>query len=148
MLSASLFLWDIMQKNMIKIPLKRLLICTLIWMICGCFNPFAPKLDNSAGEDIVLTEQQTPDDVLENFIYAYTFKDSLVYADLLDSSFVFVYFDPDLGGSVVSYLGAAMLILRQQDNYLRISIPLHSPGTLLSTKMYKKQQQSYQKHCS
>jgi len=64
-----------------------------------CFNPFAPKLDNTGGPPIVITPQQSPEQVLQNFVYAYTFKDSLVYADLLDSSFVFVYFDPNVGGS-------------------------------------------------
>ena len=64
-----------------------------------CFNPFAPKIDQSGVESLVLTKQQSPEDVLKNFLYAYTFKDSLVYADLLDSSFVFVYFDPNLGSS-------------------------------------------------
>ncbi len=64
-----------------------------------CFNPFAPKLDRTSSTDLVLTEQRTPEEVLQNFVYAYTFKDSLVYADLLDSSFVFVYFDPNLDGS-------------------------------------------------
>jgi hypothetical protein len=65
----------------------------------SCLNPFAPKLDRSGGKGPVLTEQKTPQEVLQNFVYAYTFKDSLVYADLLDSSFVFVYFDPNLGTS-------------------------------------------------
>ena len=65
----------------------------------SCFNPFAPKLDRSADQGVVLTEQKTPEDVLKNFLYAYTFKDSLVYADLLDSSFVFVFFDPNIGSS-------------------------------------------------
>jgi len=64
-----------------------------------CFNPFAPKIDQSGGESLVITEQQSPEEVLQNFVYAYTFKDSLVYANLLDSSFVFVYFDPNLGSS-------------------------------------------------
>jgi hypothetical protein len=64
-----------------------------------CLNPFAPKLDRSGEKRLVITEQQTPDEVLQNFIYAYTFKDSLVYADLLDSSFIFVYFDPNDGSS-------------------------------------------------
>ncbi|MDZ7369605.1 MAG: hypothetical protein ONB12_00365 [candidate division KSB1 bacterium] len=65
----------------------------------SCFNPFAPRLEKSSPQALFLTEQKSPDEVLQNFVYAYTFKDSLVYADLLDSSFVFVYFDPSLGGS-------------------------------------------------
>ncbi len=75
------------------------MILILLTGIVGCFNPFAPKLDRSGEEGYVITEQATPEEVLQNFVYAYTFKDSLVYADILDSSFVFVYFDPNLGGS-------------------------------------------------
>ena len=70
-----------------------------ILLLLTCFNPFAPKLDNAAGPPLVITAQETPEQVLQNFVYAYTFKDSLVYANLLDSSFVFVYFDPNVGSS-------------------------------------------------
>jgi hypothetical protein len=56
-------------------------------------------LDNSDNNSIILTEQETPEQVLQNFVYAYNFKDSLVYADILDSSFVFIYFDPNIGNS-------------------------------------------------
>lgn len=47
----------------------------------------------------LITDQKTPEDVLTNFKYAYTFKDSALYSEVLDSSFVFVYFDPDYGSS-------------------------------------------------
>jgi hypothetical protein len=70
-----------------------------IFLFIECFNPFAPKLDNLNAPSIVITAQRSPDDVLQNFVYAYTFKDSLVYADILDSSFVFVYFDPNIESS-------------------------------------------------
>ncbi|HPG38584.1 MAG TPA: hypothetical protein PLP19_12095 [bacterium] len=73
------------------------ILCMTIFTFC--YNPFAPKLEHSNGQGLVITEQKSPDEVLQNFIYAYTFKDSLVYAGLLDSSFVFVYFDPNLGSS-------------------------------------------------
>jgi len=75
-----------------------LLLVVLLFLLT-CFNPFAPRLDNAAGPPLVITSQQTPEQVLQNFVYAYTFKDSLVYANLLDSSFVFVYFDPNVGSS-------------------------------------------------
>ena len=77
---------------------KSWLICGILFL-AGCFNPFAPKLDNTNGPPIVITPQRSPDEVLQNFVYAYTFKDSLVYADILDSSFVFVYFDPNIESS-------------------------------------------------
>jgi hypothetical protein len=72
---------------------------TAALLTLSCLNPFAPKLDRSPGASIKLTQQASPDEVLDNFIYAYTYKDSLVYDQCLDSSFVFVYFDPNLGTS-------------------------------------------------
>jgi len=83
--------------KLIKISFGFLLVA--FFPLLTCFNPFAPKLDNAAGPPIVITLQETPEQVLQNFVYAYTFKDSLVYANLLDSSFVFVYFDPNVGSS-------------------------------------------------
>jgi hypothetical protein len=70
-----------------------------------CLNPFAPKLDRSIGSSDIVTEQTTPAEVLQNFKIAYTFRDSLLYSDLLDTAFVFVYFDPDAGtsGNYVSW---------------------------------------------
>lgn len=71
----------------------------LALLAAACFNPFAPELERNAGGGLRITGQTTPEEVLENFVYAYTLKDSLVYDGLLDSSFVFVYFDPNLGSS-------------------------------------------------
>ncbi len=60
----------------------------------SCINPFAPALaDANAPHSNLLTQQLTPDEVLQNFEYAYTFKDSLVYAELLDTTFIFRSWD-------------------------------------------------------
>lgn len=72
------------------ILLLNLLFCS------ACFNPFAPKLDNNIDTSNVITDQQSPEEVLQNFRYAYTFKDSLLYSEVLDESFVFEFFDPDI----------------------------------------------------
>jgi len=57
----------------------------------SCVNPFAPGLsENELNALSILTQQRSPEDVLTNFRYAYTFKDSLIYSDLLDSSFIFI----------------------------------------------------------
>ena len=53
-------------------------------------NPFAPELIESGPQSSIITGQKTPDDVLTNFRYAYVFKDSLIYSDVLDSSFLFI----------------------------------------------------------
>lgn len=69
---------------------KVLLYLTGILTAAAC-NPFAPRLDQSSGmKNQILTDQITPQEVMTNFAYAYNFKDSLVYSDLLDSSFIFV----------------------------------------------------------
>ena len=66
----------------------------ILWV--SCFNPFAPNLaDISSNLDVFLTAQETPDEVLLNFQFAYTLKDSLVYRDVLDDDFIFVYRDLD-----------------------------------------------------
>lgn len=85
--------------------LNRLILLTALLTILRCFNPFAPKLEESDQNDLIITGQTTPDDLLKNFKYAYVFKDSILYANLLDSSFVFMYFDPNQepSGRIVSW---------------------------------------------
>ncbi|MDZ7337879.1 MAG: hypothetical protein ONB30_05015 [candidate division KSB1 bacterium] len=89
-------------------PPKRFSRARTAFVLCGvailvttiaCLNPFAPVLHQDPGDELIITEQKTPEEVLQNFRYAYTFKDSLLYANLLDSSFVFVFFDPNQGTS-------------------------------------------------
>jgi len=56
----------------------------------GC-NPFAPSLsDDISNTSLILTEQRTPQEVMTNFAFAYNFKDSLVYSDLIDTTFLFI----------------------------------------------------------
>ncbi len=78
----------------------RLLIAASALWASACWNPFAPRLtDSLEGSDLILTEQKTPEDVLQNFKVAYAFRDSLLYSDLLDTAFQFVYYDPNEGAS-------------------------------------------------
>jgi len=93
------FLFDMITRLNILVILVSLLILAM------CFNPFAPKLEDSDRSGLIITGQTTPDEVLQNFKYAYVFKDSVLYADLLDSSFVFMYFDPNQepSGRIVSW---------------------------------------------
>ncbi len=65
----------------------------------ACLNPFAPELEKTADVQFLVTEQQNPVEVLQNFKLAYFFRDSLLYSDVLDSEFVFYYFDPNLESS-------------------------------------------------
>ena len=60
-------------------------------LLTACVNPFAPQLtEKNLNTDLILTEQKSPEDVLVNFSFAYNFQDSIVYSDLLDSSFLFI----------------------------------------------------------
>ncbi len=69
-----------------------LAVCGLL--LVGCLNPFAPaETDNIGLSSGLLTNQETPEAVLKNLKYAYTFKDSLVYSDLFDSTFIFRSWD-------------------------------------------------------
>jgi hypothetical protein len=79
---------------------KNLLAISCILVFIQCWNPFAPKITNSIeGSDLVITQQKSPKEVLQNFKMAYIFKDSLLYSDVLDTAFLFVYFDPNAGTS-------------------------------------------------
>ncbi|MFZ0390984.1 MAG: hypothetical protein WAN36_11055 [Calditrichia bacterium] len=61
----------------------------IIIFLFACRNPFAPALTNEGKSNKLLTRQETPDSTLKNFRFAYTFKDSLVYSEVLDSTFIF-----------------------------------------------------------
>lgn len=68
----------------------------VLLLLPACFNPFAPELDERIDLTNVITEQTSPEEVLQNFRIAYTFKDSLLYSDVLDESFVFEFLDANL----------------------------------------------------
>ena len=72
----------------------------LFSVVYGCASPFAPKLGEvEQGTTAILTDRLSPNEVLENFRFAYIFRDSLVYSELIDTAFVFVYFDPSVEGT-------------------------------------------------
>ncbi len=60
-----------------------------IFFLISC-NPFAPDLVETGQDSSIITGQKTPDEVLTNFRYAYIFKDSLIYSDVLDTNFLFI----------------------------------------------------------
>ena len=68
-------------------------------LLSSCDNIFSPKLDLSTPTSI-LTDQKTIEGVYQNFKYAYTFKDSTVYGNLLAEDFVFTYRDYESGFDV------------------------------------------------
>jgi hypothetical protein len=76
--------------------MNRILYSLFLFIIffLSCRNPFAPA---KAGDEIpvsfLITQQKSPEEVLENFRYAYTFKDSLVYSEVLNDTFIFISVD-------------------------------------------------------
>lgn len=57
----------------------------------ACTNPFAPRLADVQEDDAVLGNQTTVEGVFKNFRYAYIFKDTVVYSQLLADDFTFTY---------------------------------------------------------
>jgi hypothetical protein len=83
-----------MRKYTVKIQFI-LFAFTAMASLFSCKNMFAPTLgDLDGGNSIYRTDMASPGDVLHNFKYAYIYRDSLMYAMLLDSEFVFVYYQP------------------------------------------------------
>jgi hypothetical protein len=76
--------------------LKYILPVLFITHFIGCFNPFSPKIDNTQSNENIITDQKTVEGLFQNFKYAYTFKDTTIYGQLLAEDFVFIYFDYDL----------------------------------------------------
>jgi hypothetical protein len=66
----------------------------------GCLNPFAPRLTEEVGTQRLLGDQRTVEGVFQNFRYAYVFKDTLLYGQLLDSAFTFSYRNYERGVDV------------------------------------------------
>ena len=63
--------------------------------VVGC-NPFAPTLDDDLSPaSTLLGDQRTIPGVFRNLEYAYTYRDTLIYGELLDPDFEFRYFNPD-----------------------------------------------------
>jgi len=66
-----------------------------------CTNPFAPKLDeNFDGGGPPVSDQTTIEGLFQNFQYAYSFKDTLIYGNLITQDFTFTYRDYEQGYDV------------------------------------------------
>jgi len=68
------------------------IIFSLLFFSC---NPFSPDYDNWEG-DIITGDNNSIDGLMKNFVYAYTYKDSFLYETLLDSSFIFKYYNSQI----------------------------------------------------
>lgn len=79
---------------------RAIILISIIFLFSSC-NPFAPGLDESLGEgSSILGDPATIDGIFQNMKYAYTFRDTTIYGQLLNSDFSFVYTDYDRGVEV------------------------------------------------
>ncbi len=71
-----------------------LLFAALLFL--SCENPFAPRLATTqVAPKGFLADQKSVDGVFQNFVYAYTFRDTSVYSQIIGPNFTFVYRDYD-----------------------------------------------------
>jgi hypothetical protein len=81
--------------------MNRILIILPMFLLFGSCNPFAPGLDESINQGgSIVGDATTIDGVFDNVKYAYTFRDTTIYGQLLNSDFAFVYRDYDRGVEV------------------------------------------------
>jgi hypothetical protein len=67
----------------------------------GCTNPFAPGYDENFQDfKPPISDQTDIVGVFQNFQYAYTFKDTTIYGNLITGDFTFTYRDYDQGFDV------------------------------------------------
>ncbi|MCX7875457.1 MAG: hypothetical protein N2321_04725 [Melioribacteraceae bacterium] len=73
----------------------------LVVIIISSCNPFAPSIDENLNtQSGIISDQTTVQGVFKNFQYAYTFKDTLIYSNLLNNKFLFSYRDYEKGVDV------------------------------------------------
>jgi len=63
-------------------------------------NPFAPKLDTESDASGLISDRKQIDGVFTNLQYAYSFKDTTIYGEMLKDDFTFTYRDYELGVNV------------------------------------------------
>lgn len=69
---------------------------SVLFSVSACHNIFAPETGDIGKSGLLFNPvMNRPALVLDNFRYAYIYRDSLVYATLIDSNFIFVYYEAD-----------------------------------------------------
>jgi hypothetical protein len=76
-----------------------------VLLVVGCAlfvscNPFAPGLDMSVGNSSILGDPSTIEGAFQNIKYAYAFRDTTIYGQLVSQNFTFVFRDYDRGVDV------------------------------------------------
>jgi hypothetical protein len=69
--------------------------------VASCTNPFAPRLEPELETpSSVLGDPRTVEGVFQNIRYAYNYRDTLIYGNLLHRDFEFRYYNTDRGTDV------------------------------------------------
>jgi hypothetical protein len=68
-------------------------------LVISC-NPFAPGLDSGMTTTSILGDPTTIDGIFQNIKYAYSFRDTTIYGQLINPDFTFSYRDYDKGVDV------------------------------------------------
>ena len=80
---------------------RPLIIAILVGATVAACNPFAPGLDTSDDDGFALLgDQTTIEGVFQNIRYAYTFRDTTIYGQLLADEYTFIFRDYDRGVDV------------------------------------------------
>src|SRR5512140_275425 len=66
--------------------------------VSGCVNPFAPGRDDTPSQSAC--DPHTIEGLFQCFQAAYSFRDTVVYGQLIDPSFTFIYRNYDVGVDV------------------------------------------------
>ena len=80
--------------------MKSTLAILFVALIAISCNPFAPGLDTNLSSNSILGDPTTIDGVFQNIKYAYSFRDTSIYGQLIKSDFTFLYRDYDRGVDV------------------------------------------------
>jgi hypothetical protein len=81
-----------------KLSYQIFFISVFAIFISNCTNPFAPKLDTSLGnETSLISDLSNIEGIFNNLRYAYTFRDTTIYGELLSDDFTFTYRDYESG---------------------------------------------------
>ncbi len=72
----------------------HILFITLLFIL-SC-NPFAPRIDDNLGGQTFLADQSTVEGFFQNWSFAYNYRDTIIYQQLLSEDFIFSFRDYDI----------------------------------------------------
>jgi len=85
-----------LKESIIKVTLFFIFAIAMV----SCLNPFAPRLDLNSTDSGLISDRKDIEGVFKNLQYSYTFKDTTIYGELLNSDYNFSYRDYDLGADI------------------------------------------------